>query len=69
MAAIAWVLAQGDDIVPIAGCSRRETLRNSLSALDLKLSADELERLSATFAPGAIVGTRYPEKQMSRLGI
>jgi len=69
VAAMAWVLAQGDDIVPIAGCSRRETLRNSLSALDLKLSAGELERLSATFAPDAIVGTRYPEKQMSRLGI
>jgi aryl-alcohol dehydrogenase-like predicted oxidoreductase len=67
--ALAWVLAQGDDIVPIAGCSRRETLRDSLSALDLRLSADELERLSATFAPGAVVGTRYPEKQMSRLGL
>ena len=67
--ALAWALAQGDDIVPIAGCSRRETLRDSLSALELKLAADELERLSSTFAPGAVVGTRYPEKQMSRLGL
>jgi len=67
--ALAWVLAQGDDIVPIPGCSRRVTLRDTLSALELKLSADELERLSSTFAPGAVVGTRYPEKQMSRLGL
>lgn len=67
--ALAWVLAQGDDIVPIPGCSRRESLRDCLSALDLRLSADELERLSATFAPGAVLGTRYPEKQMSRLGL
>ena len=67
--ALAWLLAQGDDIVPIPGCSRRGSLRDTLSALDLKLSADELKRLSATFAPGAVVGTRYPEKQMSRLGL
>ena len=67
--ALAWLLAQGDDIVPIPGCSRRESLRDCLSALDPKLSTDELERLSATFAPGAVLGTRYPEKQMSRLGL
>ena len=51
--AIAWVLSRGDDIVPIPGCSRRSTLEDSLTALD----ADR------------IIGTRYPEKQMARLGI
>ncbi|HSM19615.1 MAG TPA: aldo/keto reductase, partial [Hyphomicrobiales bacterium] len=69
MVAVAWVLAQGDDIVPIAGCSRRESLRDTLAALDLKLSDDKLKRLSDTFTPGAVIGTRYPAGQMKRLGL
>jgi len=40
-----------------------------LSALDFKLASDELERLAATFVPGAIVGDRYPPGQMKRLGL
>lgn len=67
--ALAWVLAQGDDIVPIPGCSRRESLSDTLSALDFKLSADELARLSETFVPGAVIGDRYPPGQMKRLGL
>lgn len=67
--ALAWVLAQGDDIVPIPGCSRRTSLADCLKALDLRLSEADLEVLSRTFEPGALKGTRYPEKQMSRLGI
>ena len=67
--ALAWLLAQGDDIVPIPGCSRRESLRDCLSAVDFKLSESELESLSQTFQPGVVLGTRYPEKQMSRLGL
>ncbi len=67
--AIAWVLAQGDDVVPLPGCSRRASLKDSLSALEVKLTADEVKRLSEAFPPGALEGTRYPEKQMARLGI
>lgn len=67
--ALAWVLAQGNDIVPLPGCSRRTTLEDSLSALNVALSSDEVAALSQAFPAGAIAGTRYPEKQMSRLGI
>lgn len=67
--AIAWVLAQGDDVVPLPGCSRRATLEDSLAALKVSLSADEIAALSKAFPAGAIAGTRYPEKQMGRLGI
>src|SRR3546814_1290846 len=67
--ALAWLLAQGDDVVPLPGCSRRTTLQDSLSALDVALTAEELANLSKAFRPGAIEGTRYPEKQMSRLGL
>lgn len=67
--AIAWLLAQGDDIVPLPGCSRRETLKDSLSALAVPLSDAEVARLSDALPAGALDGTRYPEKQMARLGI
>jgi aryl-alcohol dehydrogenase-like predicted oxidoreductase len=68
-AAIAWLLAQGDDIVPLPGCSRRASLQDSLSALDVNLSDAEVARLSEALPAGALEGTRYPEKQMARLGI
>ena len=68
-AAIAWLLAQGDDIVPLPGCSRRASLQDSLSALDVDLSDAEVARLSEALPAGALDGTRYPEKQMARLGI
>src|SRR3546814_452678 len=67
--ALAWVLAQGDDVVPLPGCSRRATLADSLSALQVTLTGDQSAALSAAFPPGAIEGTRYPEKQMGRLGL
>jgi len=67
--AIAWVLAQGADVVPLPGCSRRASLKDSLTALDVKLTADEVAALSQAFPVGALEGTRYPEKQMARLGI
>ena len=68
-AAIAWVLARGDDVVPLPGCSRRASLQDSLSALEVQLTPDEVEALSAAFAPGVVQGTRYPEKQMARVGL
>ena len=67
--AIAWVLVQGEDIVPLPGCSRRASLTDSLTALEVQLTADEVAALSAAFPPGAVKGTRYPEKQMARVGI
>ncbi len=67
--AIAWVLARGNDVVPIPGCSRRATLADSLKALDVQLSDDELAGIEAALDADRIIGTRYPEKQMQRLGI
>ena len=67
--ALAWVLARGDDVLPIPGCSRRDTLLDSLMALEVELSADELGAIEAAVDAERIVGTRYPEKQMARLGI
>jgi aryl-alcohol dehydrogenase-like predicted oxidoreductase len=55
--------------VPLPGCSRRASLTDSLSALDVKLSNAEVARLSDALPAGALDGTRYPEQQMSRLGI
>ena len=67
--ALAWILAQGEDIVPIPGTKRRSTLEQNAAAVDVKLSPDEIKRLSQAFPPGAAAGTRYPEKQMKGLGI
>src|SRR3546814_16501628 len=67
--ALAWVLAQGDDVVPLPGCSRRATLADSLPALQVTLTGDQSAALSAAFPPGATEGTRHPEKQMGRLGL
>jgi len=66
---IAWVLAHGDDVIPIPGCSRRQTLADSLTALEIALTDDELAKIEAALPAEKIIGTRYPEKQMSRLGL
>jgi aryl-alcohol dehydrogenase-like predicted oxidoreductase len=62
--ALAWLLAQGDDIVPIPGTKRSERVDENLAALGVALSADEIARLSAALPPGAAAGTRYPEGGM-----
>lgn len=67
--AIAWVLAQGDDIVPIPGTKRPKYVDENLDALDIKLTGAELGRLSETIAPDAVLGTRYPAGQMKRVGL
>lgn len=67
--ALAWVLAQGEDIVPIPGTKRRTYLDQNLGALDLKLSQSDLERLDQAFPRGVAVGARYPEEYMNRLGV
>jgi aryl-alcohol dehydrogenase-like predicted oxidoreductase len=63
--ALAWVLAQGEDIVPIPGTKRRKYLEENALAVDLKLTAEDLRRLSEVFPFGAVSGTRYPEHMMN----
>jgi aryl-alcohol dehydrogenase-like predicted oxidoreductase len=62
--ALAWVLAQGDDIVPIPGTKRRKYLEENAAAVDLKLTSEDLRRLREVFPAGAAAGLRYPEHMM-----
>jgi len=59
--ALAWVLAQGQDLVPIPGTKRMAYLDENLGALDVVLTPDELARIDAVFPPDAVAGQRYPE--------
>jgi aryl-alcohol dehydrogenase-like predicted oxidoreductase len=67
--ALAWVLAQGEDIIPIPGTKRRNYLEQNADAVDIQLSPYEIKRLSQAFPLGAAAGTRYPEKQLKTVGI
>jgi len=62
--ALAWVLAQGDDIVPIPGTKRRQYLEENVGAIDLELTAADLRRIDESFPQGAAAGLRYPEAMM-----
>jgi aryl-alcohol dehydrogenase-like predicted oxidoreductase len=62
--ALAWVLAQGPDIVPIPGTKRRQYLEQNVEAVDIDLGPAQLTELEAIFPRGAASGTRYPEAQM-----
>jgi aryl-alcohol dehydrogenase-like predicted oxidoreductase len=61
---LAWLLAQGHDIIPIPGTKRRQYLEENLGALEIRLSANDLARISEAMPPGSASGTRYPEPQM-----
>lgn len=63
--ALAWLLAQGDDIVPIPGTKRREYLEENLKALGIVLSDDEVRRIDEIFPFGAASGERYPEQALA----
>ncbi|MBC3842046.1 aldo/keto reductase [Streptacidiphilus sp. 4-A2] len=65
--AIAWVLAQGEDIVPLVGARRRERLAEALGALDVKLEAADLAAVEAAVPAGAVAGDRYIAAQMAHL--
>jgi aryl-alcohol dehydrogenase-like predicted oxidoreductase len=65
--AIAWVLAKGDDIVPIPGTKSPRRLEENAAALDVSLSDDEMRELDEAVSPGAVRGDRYPEQMMSLL--
>ena len=67
--AIAWVLAQGEDIVPIPGTKRRGYLEENARAAEIGLSPVELTQLGRAFPPGAAAGERYPAAQLKKLGI
>jgi aryl-alcohol dehydrogenase-like predicted oxidoreductase len=66
---LAWVLAQGKDVLPIPGTKRRERIDENLAALNLKLSPAELKRISDAAPVGAGAGTRYPAETMKRVYI
>jgi aryl-alcohol dehydrogenase-like predicted oxidoreductase len=65
--ALAWVLAQGDDIVPIPGTKRRSYLEENVAAVDVALDAGVLTELEAVFPAGAASGQRYPDNMMKAL--
>jgi aryl-alcohol dehydrogenase-like predicted oxidoreductase len=65
--ALAWVLAQGEDIVPIPGTKRRKYLEDNLGALDVALSDADLVRIDEVLPPGAAQGTRYPQTSMASI--
>ena len=65
--ALAWVRSRGDDILPVIGARKRDQLKESLDALDLKLSADDLARIDAAVSPDLTAGTRYDAPQMAHL--
>jgi aryl-alcohol dehydrogenase-like predicted oxidoreductase len=62
--ALAWVLAQGDDIVPIPGTKRRKYLEENVAALNVELMPADLKEISAAAPSGTAAGTRYPEPGM-----
>ncbi len=66
--ALAWVLAQGDDLVPIPGTKRRKYLEENVGALDVTLTADDLQRIDEVAPKGVAAGTRYPEAMMATVG-
>jgi aryl-alcohol dehydrogenase-like predicted oxidoreductase len=63
--ALAWVLAQDKNIVPIPGTKHRKYLEQNVAALDVKLTEDDLRRIDEIFPTGAAAGERYPEHMMS----
>jgi aryl-alcohol dehydrogenase-like predicted oxidoreductase len=65
--ALAWVLAQGEDMVPIPGTKRRTYLEENVRAVDVHVSADDLRRIDEAMPKGATAGLRYPASAMAAL--
>jgi aryl-alcohol dehydrogenase-like predicted oxidoreductase len=65
--ALAWVLAQGEDIVPIPGTKRRKYLQENIGALEVDLTSKDLERIDQIAPKDAFAGSRYPEAMMKLL--
>jgi aryl-alcohol dehydrogenase-like predicted oxidoreductase len=64
--ALAWVLAEGEDVVPIPGTKRRTYLQENIDAVNVKLSEDEIQLLDEVAPIGATAGDRYPDMSMVR---
>jgi aryl-alcohol dehydrogenase-like predicted oxidoreductase len=62
--ALAWVLAQGDEVVPIQGTTRPSHPEVNIAALDIKLTQEQLDRIDEAMPPGAASGLRYPGSAM-----
>ncbi|MFD2244725.1 aldo/keto reductase [Pontibacter ruber] len=67
--ALAWLLAQGDDIVPIPGTKRRKYLEENLGALDVSLTVEELQQIEQIAPKGVAAGGRYREEQMQNVNV
>ena len=67
--ALAWLLAKGEEIVPIPGTKHRKYLEENVRALDVTLTPEELRRIDEIAPKGVAAGTRYPESQMHRVNI
>ncbi|WP_416357909.1 aldo/keto reductase [Aureimonas phyllosphaerae] len=67
--ALAWVLAQGDDIVPIPGTKRMRYLEENAEAVHVELTADDLAEIDEAFPTGAAAGERYPEAGMKAVNL
>ena len=65
--AIAWVAAQGQDIVPLVGARRRDRLAEALGALDVKLFSRRSRRACKALPPGAAAGERYPAAALAHM--
>jgi aryl-alcohol dehydrogenase-like predicted oxidoreductase len=65
--ALAWVLAQGDDIVPIPGTKRRKYLQENIAAIQVVLTSEDLARIDEVAPKNAFAGSRYPEAMMKLL--
>jgi aryl-alcohol dehydrogenase-like predicted oxidoreductase len=66
--ALAWLLAQGDDVIPIPGTKRRRYLEENIGALRVRLTTADLIRVHQAVPPGAAIGARYPEAGMQTVG-
>ncbi|HEV3398887.1 MAG TPA: aldo/keto reductase [Actinomycetes bacterium] len=67
--AIAWVLAQGDDVVPIPGTKRRQYLEENIGALEVELTAEDLAAIEEVTPRGSVAGARYSPEQMARVNV
>lgn len=67
--ALAWVLAQGENIIPIPGTRREKYLRENIAALDVTLTPADLAQINTALPPGAAAGTRYHETMMNRVNL
>lgn len=67
--ALAWLMAQGTDIIPIPGAKSRHHLQENVKAVELHLTDDDIGRLNAIMPLGAAAGTRLPEAQLARVNI